>query len=93
MASSRLPNVLSVTHTSAASVGGSGLFSCRIKEPLKEDLDILHRKPSPFSIPCENIQQGEGLIPGLQVVKLEILFKIKREKKGQEEGGKKEPHR
>jgi len=64
-------------------------LSCSTKESLKEDLDIFHRKPSPFSVPCENIQQGESLLPGLQVMKPEILFKIKRGKKGQEEGGKK----
>ena len=39
--------------------------SCSIKEPLKEYLDILHRRLLSFSVPRENIQQGKGLIPGL----------------------------
>lgn len=62
--------------------------SSRINEPLKEKGDIFHRNISFFSILFENIQQGEGLFPGLQVMKLEIFFKIKRDKKRQEEGGK-----
>lgn len=64
-----------------------------VKKELKEGMDIFHRKPLAYSVPLENIQQCEGLIPGLHVMKLAILFKIKRKKEGQEEGDQKEPFR
>jgi hypothetical protein len=37
--------------------------SCTIKEFLMEYTDHSHRKTAPCSIPCENIQQGDGLFP------------------------------
>jgi hypothetical protein len=39
-----------------------------------ENADIFYRKPSPFTVHCEDIQQGEGLVSGFKIMKLQILF-------------------
>ena len=43
-------------------------------EPLHESANVCHRQFLLFPVPNEQRQQGQGLVPGFLVMKLQILI-------------------
>ncbi len=58
------------------------LLGLYFKHRLAEGLDFIYRKPAACSVFFKQLQQGEGLLPRLRIMKLEVFFNIKREKVG-----------